>query len=103
MRFAVRASGRGRIDVLETAWKNNVARVAVLLQPASRRFVFARKVIHASGPDRVEVAVSPNSRGNRLVAHHRYPVVLRLWITYTPEGGHSHTTGFYGLQLPTGH
>ena len=37
--FNVKIPGPGTIDVLETAWKNNLASAAVLLQPAPRRFV----------------------------------------------------------------
>ena len=99
VRLTIRVSGPGRIDVLETAWNNNLAHAAVLLKPAPGRFVFARKVIRTTGPGTVQVDVLPNRRGNLLVTHHRYPVVLRLWISYTPTGGHSRNTGFYGLRL----
>ena len=40
--FEVKVPGAGRIDVMETAWDDNLARAAVLLQPAPHRFVFAR-------------------------------------------------------------
>jgi len=42
VRFQVTVPGPGTIDVLETAWKNNLASVAVLLAPAQGRFVFTR-------------------------------------------------------------
>ena len=38
----VKVPGPGTIDVLETAWNDNIAHAAVQLQPAPRRFVFAR-------------------------------------------------------------
>ena len=101
VRLTIRVSGPGRIDVLETAWNNNLAHAAVLLKPAPGRFLFARKVIRTTGPGTVQVDVLPNRRGSLLVTHHRYPVVLRLWISYTPAGGHSRSTGFYGLRLAT--
>ncbi|MBV8990734.1 MAG: hypothetical protein JO372_19460, partial [Solirubrobacterales bacterium] len=46
------------------------------------------------------IVVKPNPRGRRLVAHPRYRVTLRLWISYTPTHGNQHDTGFYGLHLP---
>jgi hypothetical protein len=38
----VKVPGPGGVKVLVTAWKDNLANVAVLLKPAPRRFVFAR-------------------------------------------------------------
>ena len=35
-----------------------------------------------------------------LLAHHRYRVVLTLWVSYTPRGGRYRTIGFLGLHLP---
>ncbi len=91
--------GPGTIDVLETAWNNNLARVAVL-QPAKNRFVYARKHADATGAGTLTVRITPNARGKRLVLHHTYHVVLRLWVTYTPTGGNQRSVGFYGLHLP---
>lgn len=101
IRFLARFPGPGGIDVLETAWKDNLARAAVLLQPAPRRFVFARAYRIASAAGTVRVIVTPNARGRLLVAHHSYPVTLRLWVTYTPIGGNHRSVGFYGLHLPS--
>ena len=39
--FDVTVPYAGQLDVLETAWNNNLAHAAIL-QPAPRRFVFAR-------------------------------------------------------------
>jgi hypothetical protein len=44
--------------------------------------------------------VKPNAMGRRLVAHHRYRVTLRLWISYTPRHGRQRDIGYYGLHLP---
>lgn len=85
--------------MLETAWNDNLARSAVLLQPAPRRFVFARKPRTAHHASTLHVRVSPNARGRRLVHHHTYRVTLRLWVTYTPTGGEPRKQGFYGLRL----
>jgi len=89
-----------RVQVMVTAWNNNLARTS-LLQPAARRFVFARQGSGAHGAGTLRVRVHPNARGNVLVHDHRYRVTLRLWVTFTPTEGHSGSSlGFYGLHLP---
>jgi hypothetical protein len=92
--------GPGSVDVLITAWKDNLASVASLLQPARGRFVFARAHATARTAGTLQLVVSPNALGRRLVAHHRYPVTLRLWISFTPVHGRQHNIGYYGLHLP---
>ena len=87
--FRVKVPGPGKIDVLETAWNDNLARAAVLLQPAPRRFVFARAHTTAHHASTLRVRVSANARGKRLVHHHTYRVTLRLWVTYTPTAASS--------------
>ena len=97
--FRVKVPGPGAINVLETAWKNNFARSAILLQPATGRFVFARWHRTASRASTVHCKVRPNRRGRRLVVHHRYKVRIRLWVTYQPTGGTQRKIGFYGLRV----
>ncbi|MBV9423606.1 MAG: Ig-like domain repeat protein [Solirubrobacterales bacterium] len=98
--FDIKVPGPGTIDVLETAWNNNLAHTAVLLQPAINRFVYARKHANATGAGTVRVLVKPTVRGHRLVHHHTYRVVLRLWVSFTPVDGIYRSIGFYGLHLP---
>ncbi len=86
--------------MLETAWNDNLASAAVVLKPARHRFVFARAHVPAARQGTLSVTVTPNQRGRLLVAHPRYRVVLRLWVSYTPDGGHYRTIGFFGLHLP---
>jgi len=86
--------------VLETAWRDNLARAAVLLQPAARRFVFARAHRTAAQAGTLHLPIRPNARGRRLVRHHVYRVTLRLWVSYTPTAGVSRSAGFYGLHPP---
>ena len=71
-----------------------------LLQPAPRRFAFARAHTTAHHASTLHVRVTPNARGRRLVHHHTYRVTLRLWVTYTPTGGKQRKQGFHGLHLP---
>ena len=85
VRFRLTLPGPGSVDVLETAWKNNFATVA-LLQPATRRFVFARAHIRASRSGTLHVVVNPNARGALVLFHHRYRVTLRLWVTSHQPG-----------------
>jgi hypothetical protein len=96
----VTVPGPGTIDVLETAWDDNLAHATVLLQPAKNRFVYARKHENAATAGTFHLRVKPNARGTRLVHHHTYRVLLRLWVTYTPKGGAYRSLGFYGLHLP---
>jgi hypothetical protein len=98
--FRAKVPGSGRIDVLETAWEDNLARAAVFLKPAPHRFASARTHVRATRPGTVTVTVKPNARGRLLVADPRYRVVLRLWVSYTPDGDSYRTIGFLGLHLP---
>jgi hypothetical protein len=103
----VKVPHRGRVDILITAWKDNFAPAGdigppkpVLLQPAVGRFVFARAHRAFNRAGTYQILVTPNAAGRRLVMHHRYRVTLRLWISYTPWGGHPGKLGYYGLHLP---
>lgn len=93
--------GPGVVNIMETAWDDNLARAAALLHPAARRFVFARAHAVAKGAGKLRILVKPNARGRRLVAHHAYRVTLRLWISYTPSpGGIQRNLGYYTIHLP---
>ena len=107
----VKVPHRGRVDILVTAWKDNFAPgfgpaadigppKPVILQPAARRFVFARAHMTFGAPGTYQILVTPNAAGSRLVLHHRYRVTLRLWISYTPWGGFPGKLGYFGLHLP---
>lgn len=106
--LSVDAPAPGEIDVLETAWIDNLdhayQRLAgtsanVLLQPASGRFVFARSSAPVSQAGRIPITVTSNPTGALLIEHHRYRVTIRLWITYTPTGGSPEAIGYYDAHL----
>lgn len=99
--LSVNVPGPGSIDVLETAWNDNLARIATLLQAAPRRFVFARQHRTVRGAVTIRVTVRPNAQGVLLLQHPTYPVALRLWVTFTPTAGRSRSRGFYGLRIPS--
>jgi hypothetical protein len=102
--FTVRVPGGGRIDALITAWKNNLVATASLLQPARGRFVYARASRHPTAAVTLRITVHPSKgKARGLVHHHRYRVVLRLWVSYSPTGGSRRDLGFYGLKLPKSH
>jgi hypothetical protein len=84
---------------MESAWKINEASIAtVLLGPAPGRFIFAREHLNTKTRLAIPVTVTPNTRGQRLIAHHQGgPLMIRLWVTYQPTGGHPHSEDFYGL------
>ena len=98
--FAVKLPGSGTVDVLETAWNDNLAHAAIRLAPAPRRFVFARAHKSARRATTLHLQVRPNMRGKQLVRDHTYPVTLRMWVTYTRTGGAPRSIGFPGLHLP---
>jgi hypothetical protein len=97
--FSIKTTAPGRVDVLETAWKSDESDAIapdILLSPAPHRFVFARAESPvAKGPS--TYVVHPNSRGTHLVSHHRFPVRIRLWVSYTPAHGAPRIQGFYYL------
>jgi hypothetical protein len=95
-----KAPAPGTVGVLITAWKDNFASAARLLNPAAGRFVFARAHAIAKKAGRLTIVVKPNALGRRLLTHHSYRVTLRLWISYTPTYGHQRDIGYYGLHLP---
>jgi hypothetical protein len=90
--------GPGTLDILESAWLNDFATVAVL-QPAKGRFAFARAHATAKRAMTLRLVVAPSARGRSLLAHHLYPVNVRVWITFTPKGGRPDNIGVYGVQL----
>jgi hypothetical protein len=98
--FTVKVPGPGTVDVLATAWNDNLARAAIRLRPAPHRFVYARSHTRARRATVLRFRVRPNAHGRRLVRHHTYRVTLRVWISYTPSGGRPRTVGIYGLHLP---
>ena len=98
--FAVKVPGPGVINALGTAWLDNIAQSAVLLQPARNRFVYGRSHKNSRRKATIRMRLSPNSRGRRLIEHHTYAVTLRLWVTYKPTGGQQSKLGFRGLHLP---
>ncbi len=98
--FAVKVPGAGRIDTLATAWKDNLARIAVPLKPAPHRFVYGRGHTTVRRATTRRLTLKPNAHGRRLVHHHTYRPVLRLWVTYTPTGGRLRSIGFRGIHLP---
>lgn len=97
IRYVVHVPGSGTVSVLETAWDDNLARAASLLSPAPHRFVVARAQAVSGGAGVVRLLAQPNARGRRLIAHHKYRVTLRAWITYTPRDGRSCSIGLYGV------
>lgn len=47
----------------------------------------------------MRMVVMPDLRGRRLLAHHRYRIVFRLWVTFTPSGGKPRSLDAYGVHL----
>jgi hypothetical protein len=101
VRFRLRVPRAGIVNVLETAWDNDLATVAnvTLLDPALHRFTYARVHVRLPGPRTILVTVKPNANGRRLLAHHNYPVRIRLWVTFAAPGHRQGKKGYYGIAL----
>jgi hypothetical protein len=108
--FQVKLPGPGQIDVIESAWKSNIATIAskailakiatVRLGPALGRFIFARTHLNPKTRATLQITVKPNDRGQHLVTHHQGGALrIRLWVTYQPTSGRPHTVGYYGLLI----
>ena len=104
--ISVHVPGPGVVNIMETAWNKNLApaqggfaHTVMLLQPAPGRFVFARAHATTTHHGTLNMTVHPNKAGRELLAHHAYPITLRLWITYIPNGGRPHTIGHHGLKV----
>ena len=87
---SVHLSGSGTVDVLETAWIDNLAttglsppRTAGPLLPAGGRFVVARSSTSAAAPGKFRLSLTPNGRGMLLLREHRFPITYRLWVRFT--------------------
>jgi hypothetical protein len=99
----VKVPGPGVVHVLLTAWENNIAGIARVLNPAPKRFVFGRGIARPNHKGWVRIVVRPNPFGRQLLANPRYRITLRLWVSYIPKHGNQRDHSFYGLHLPTSH
>jgi virginiamycin B lyase len=95
--FKVNVSAPGQVNVLLTAWKDNVAVATRVLSPARERFVVARSTHQATSPGSLSFTIHPNQTGRRLIAHPAYGPTLRLWVSYVPTYAFDTDTGYYGL------
>jgi hypothetical protein len=100
--FQANVSAPGRFNVLLSAWKDNKAGVARVLNPARERFVVAQGSFQANKPGTLKLTLHPNANGRRLITHPAYPVTLRLWVSYIPLDAFQTDTGYYGLHLGYG-
>lgn len=96
-RLQVQTPGKGRVQVLETAWSDNLASAAAL-EPAKGRFVFARASQSASRATTLKFTIAPSAEGRELLARPRYPVTVRVWVEFTPAGkGPQQEIGLTGI------
>lgn len=95
----IRVPGNGAVNVMETAWIDNLAVTASLLPPGPRRFVIARSHANAPRAGNLRIHVTLNRLGKLLLLHHTYRPVFRLWVSYTPTGGRQRNIGISGLHF----
>ena len=93
--------GPGLVQIMETAWDDNVATAASAypLKPAPRRFVIARKRVETLQAGPLRLLVTLNHAGTHLLHHHRYRIPFRLWVSYTPTNGRQRNIGIYALHF----
>jgi hypothetical protein len=98
----VGTSGPGVLNVLVTNWVDNLAQTAnvKLLQPARRRFVWGRAHLVVGRAGTYTLDVAPNRHARRVLAHHRYTITLRVWVTFSAPGERQRKIGYRGIQLP---
>jgi hypothetical protein len=92
----------GKLDVLETAWYDTRTHGASGRQSAWHRVASGRAHAVPARAGVLSLRVSFTAEGKRLVRHRRHAVLLRLWVTYTPNGGTPRSVSFYGLHLGRG-
>jgi len=60
-------------------------------QAGHDRFAWARHQLHATEAGTIRVTLAPNTAGMRMLRYVRakgWSLHIRVWITYTPTGGH---------------
>ena len=104
VRFGIRVRRQGQIAVLITASQHlevphttRASTATASQQPAIGRFAFARAQVKVGTAGAAHITIKPNARGLDLVAHHRLPVRVRVWVVFTPKGGTASRHGFIGL------
>jgi hypothetical protein len=98
----VKVTSPGQVEVLLTAWKDNLATVARVLDPAPGRLVYGRATVTARHAGTFTIRIVPDRTGRRLLAHPAYRVTLRLWASYIPLYAFQTDAGYYGLHLGGG-
>ena len=87
--------------MLVTAWNDNIAAAARVLNPASRRFVVGRATGQSAKAGLITFHLRPDAKGRRLLSHPAYRVTLRLWVSYIPLYAFQKDTGYYQLHPGT--
>jgi hypothetical protein len=98
----VKVTSRGQVEVLLTAWKDNLATVARALDPAPGRLVYGRATVTARHAGTFTIRIVPDRAGRRLLVYPAYRVTLRLWASYIPLYAFQTDAGYYGLHLGGG-
>jgi hypothetical protein len=94
----VRVSDAGLVEVMLSAWKDDLATAARVLSPAPGRFVYARASKTANGSGTLSFQIKPTPQGRKLLEHHTFPVTLRPWVSYIPLYSFQTDTGYYDVR-----
>jgi hypothetical protein len=98
----VATPGPGLLKLFMTESVQNFARAAAFA-PGPDRFVFGYAKVRLPTGGASTITIHPSKRGQLLLAHHRCPVVVNVWVQYTPTGGTMRAHSFYGLRLTSPH
>ena len=91
--LTITVPGPGRVYLLGTHSNppRALATVSAAQQPGHDRFAWARHELHAAGAGTMRVTLAPNAAGARMLRYVRtkgWSLHIRVWVTYTPAGGH---------------
>jgi hypothetical protein len=94
----VTVPGAGKLHLLETAAYRQLASMARprLLVPGPGRFAFAKAQRTIKKAGTYTIVMNLTALGRRLVAAHRGPLVINVWVRFTPRHGKPVTRAFLG-------
>lgn len=116
VRLKLTVPGRGRIQVLETAWDvllthpahgqksaipRRVTDRGTGRKPGADRFAFATRGMNVNS-GRLTVQVKPNAYGKRAARDNPRGYSLNVWVVYTPAGGAANTHAILHFELAAG-
>ncbi|HEY6399064.1 MAG TPA: hypothetical protein VIX82_16575, partial [Solirubrobacteraceae bacterium] len=95
----VQVPGSGRIAIFETLLISGTSSPS-FRRLAHKPFGFAHAYVKTADAGDIYIHLIPTKRGRWLMRHHSSRLTLSLWVTYTPQGGHTRTIAHRTIVLP---